>query len=300
MDSIDPSASPRQAAHTGGNGRSQRFVLVHLHLFKNAGSTIEALLEQNFGEHFHRVHAEGDLGVIRGTDLQWILRRDRSIRALSSHHFRYPLPETDDCKLVDICFLRHPLQRVASMHRYLRTLAPASRTIQAAHTSSFPGFLEYLLEYEPFNVANAQTCFLARSGDYYFPPDAQQEADARQKLRDIRFLGTVERFDDSLLAARHFLRPLFPGFRWEYELRNATEGRLSESLVAASTDRMRRTHGEVVRFFLDANQHDLAVWEAANAEIARRKRLVWVPCADSQRLALTPDPAFAGAPSAAG
>ena len=69
-----------------------RFVVVHYHFFKNAGSTIESILEREFGEDFATLHGLTPDTELDNDELSVFLSTHRDIKAVSSHHLRYPLP----------------------------------------------------------------------------------------------------------------------------------------------------------------------------------------------------------------
>lgn len=97
-----------------------RYVLVHYHIFKNAGSTIEYVLQRAFGNRFRAVHGPQPDSVLFGVDLARFLAKNPEVTAVSSHHLKYPLPVLPRTQIFDCCFLRDPIQRLWSMHKYLR------------------------------------------------------------------------------------------------------------------------------------------------------------------------------------
>src|SRR5258708_7288017 len=103
-----------------------RRVMVHFHVFKNAGSTIEAILEREFRGRFATLHGSHADAVLDDRDISVFLSRHPSVAALSSHHVRYPLPPVRRTVLFDCCFLRDPLDRLQSVYTYLRSKASES------------------------------------------------------------------------------------------------------------------------------------------------------------------------------
>src|SRR5579864_3218026 len=91
---------------------SRRFVVVHYHIFKNGGSTIEAVLKREFIQQFATLHGAGDDATLDARHLAAFLRKYPKITALSSHHLRYPKPEVRNITIFDCCFVRHPLERL--------------------------------------------------------------------------------------------------------------------------------------------------------------------------------------------
>ena len=149
----------------------RRFILVHYHIFKNAGTTIAWILERNFGNAFDAIKADGEKGVIPNSELVRFVRRNRQIAAVSSHHFRLPALKHERFRLLELCLLRHPLDRLRSMYDYYRRLEnPADLSAVKARGLSMPDFLAWLRENQLYNLANVQTCILGNSGRYFFPP----------------------------------------------------------------------------------------------------------------------------------
>src|SRR5512141_2873477 len=89
----------------------RRFVLVHYHIFKNGGSTIEYVLERAFPGRFATVHGPSPDSVLTGEDLAAFIRANPHLTAITSHHLRYPLPAMKDVVIFDICLLRDPIDR---------------------------------------------------------------------------------------------------------------------------------------------------------------------------------------------
>ena len=97
-----------------------RFVLLHYHIFKNAGSTIEDILDHSFGDRFGKLETPVGEGTISQSDLISHLNAHPGLRAFSSHQIRHPLPEAPGYLFFDICFLRDPLDRLRSFYDYFR------------------------------------------------------------------------------------------------------------------------------------------------------------------------------------
>ena len=102
--------------------RKMRFVVVHYHIFKNAGSTVEQILEREFAGAFARLHGPTPDATIDGEDLAAFLQDHPSVRAVTSHHLRYPAPEIRNVVLFDCCFVRHPLDRLDSLYSYFQKI----------------------------------------------------------------------------------------------------------------------------------------------------------------------------------
>ena len=199
-----------------------RWVLVHCHIFKNAGSTIESILRRCFGREFATLHGPGRDSTIKGAELAAFLSANPQIAAVSSHHTAYPLPAIAGTILFDVCFFRNPLLRLWSMYRYFR-VAPASGDLAScAQCRMAPEFFDFLMSEYPQLVNDAQVNYLANGGVYTRPPTAQDLRVAIERVRQISIPGIVELFDESAVTAEYFLRPTFPALRFDYVTENVS------------------------------------------------------------------------------
>lgn len=92
---------------------ADRSVIVHYHLFKNAGTSVERLLKQSLGSAWASWDRPQSGAKISGSELQHWLEENTHIRAVSSHQLVPPVPK-GDFQVTPIVFLREPLSRVRS------------------------------------------------------------------------------------------------------------------------------------------------------------------------------------------
>jgi hypothetical protein len=90
------------------------------------------------------------------------LRRNPNIAAVSSHHLRYPKPAVRHMVLFDCCFLRHPLDRLDSLYRYLRNLNTPDPLCVRARLLSPGEFFRQLMNESPHLVSNIQVTHPSR------------------------------------------------------------------------------------------------------------------------------------------
>jgi len=201
---------------------ADRWVLLHFHIFKNAGSTIDSILRRCLGPRFATLHGPTADSTLTGVQLASFLAANPDIAAVSSHHLAYPFPQIPGIVLFDICFLRNPLMRLWSMYRYMRATDTSDHLAHCARTTSAPEFFDLLLSGYPHLINDAQVNLLANGRVYTRPPTAQDLRLAMGRARQISVLGTVELFDESAVTAEYFLRPTFPMVRFEHAAQNAS------------------------------------------------------------------------------
>ena len=249
-----------------------RFVVVHYHFFKNAGSTIESILEREFGGEFATLHGLTADTELHNDELSVFLSTHRDIKAVSSHHLRYPLPNIKNVVIFDLCFIRHPLDRLQSMYSYLRRANTGEALCQMATRCTVSEFLRNLVDESPHLVSNVQVVQLARSGRFTRPAGEEDLSRAIEVVRKMAIPGVVDLFDASLVAAEYFLKPAFPQITFHYTRQNVTAAR---SDTAHRERRYRDLWGSAVFDDLFAlNQFDLQLHAATIAEVYGRMAVV--------------------------
>jgi hypothetical protein len=257
--------------------KNPRFVIVHYHIFKNGGSTIEAILEREFGHGFATLHDTEASATLNGRHVASFLRRHPHISAISSHHLRYPKPAIRHTIVFDCCFLRHPLERLDSVYRYLRTIAPLDAASYRAQEMSAREFLRHLANESPHMVGDVQVTQLACAGAFTRPAHPEDLERASAILSDMAIPGLVEMFDESLVAAEYFLRPAFPGVKLECLAKNVSHpgGPAVSTSVRGRQERLVDAWGgDLYEDLLRLNQLDLELFRRAQQEIGRRIALV--------------------------
>ncbi len=261
---------PTNAQHAnihGGDG--MRLVLLHYHIFKNAGSTIEDALDDTFGGAFGRLEEPGAGHVISREALVRHLDAHAQLRALSSHQTRYPLPVAKDYLFFDICFLRDPLDRVRSYYDYFRQRPnPDDPVSDLANARGLGDFVEAMLRDYSLLVRDNQVNLLACGGDSDEPGERDLEV-AIRRVKAASFLGVVDLFAESVAAGIGRLRAAFPRLRFARPAANVSKG-----MVGSVTERAEALRAacrpSVFEALLRMTELDRRLVEAARAEVLRR------------------------------
>jgi hypothetical protein len=241
-----------------------RFVILHYHFLKNAGMSIESILHRSFGSFFSSIDTEERDGHITEAALLDHLRRNPLLKAVSSHQIRYPVPRVAGFLFFDLCFLRDPFDRIRSTYDYFREKPSVGDPVSDfANQLPLGGFIARLIEEMPWHINDAQVNLLA-NGIANDPPTQQDFERAVAKMLQTSFLGVVDRFNESLIAGQHFLRPVFPTLDCSAEMENVSSKR-AENLSDACEPGV---YAELVRL----NAYDLKLVELARTEVERRFR----------------------------
>ena len=261
-----------------------RFVILHYHIFKNAGTTIENLLQQNFPHTFARFEGAGRNAQLSGAELLSFIRSRPTVRAVSSHALRYPKPYAAGFVFFDLLFLRDPIDRLRSIYNHFLQAAPSDDPLSfLAHQSGLRGFVEGLLDQHPHIANNPQVNMLATDGAYTRPPGAADLARATGTMLEAALVGVVDCFWESLIAGQYFWHPAFPNLNVAVAPANVTAP--VESTLAMRLAEVEDACGpQLYRQLAALNELDMELVQRGRAEVWRRFQLV--PGHDERLLSL--------------
>ncbi len=250
-----------------------RSVILHYHIYKNAGMSVEDILDHNFGERFCRYDTADQNGCVSDAELIALLHAQPHLQALSSHQIRYPMPAVRGFFFFDVCFLRDPLDRIRSIYDYNRDKPVEGDPVgELARRLDVREFIAHLLEHMPHWCCEVQARLLAGTET---PPHALGQGHLERALRTVRqssFPGVVDQFEQSIVAGEFFLEPIFPGLRGTSSTLNATHG--LDGTLAERKSQLRDACGSRVYEELERrNAFDLALLEYARSEVERRFKL---------------------------
>jgi len=245
-----------------------RFVIVHYHLYKNAGSTIDSILDRNFHEGT-RGHIEGPLpwSTLSSSDLLDFVTKNPELQAVSSHQARLPIPRDTGIRFLPIVLLRHPIDRVRSVYQFERNQSAGSPSASTAvaRNSDFKSFVEWVVGRDATGVCrNFQV--LQFSTDMRDIAEARATPDdyqiARARLKALPVFGLVEFFDESLSRFRECLAPHFGELDFSYEPVNVSQ--LRPATLQERLEAIRSELGPALyRELLEHNALDLLLYEEA-------------------------------------
>lgn len=198
-------------------------LLLHYHIFKNAGTSFNHALHAVFGNRFAEYDSPSPDGRLSAKDLAGFLQRRPEIEALSSHQTTLPLPQIAGRAVCGTILLREPLARVRSIYAFERRQNARTRGAVNAKRLNFKGYVEWRLEKTPVAICNFQVFFC--SSAHTRTASAPAEADLKLAMRNLRQLdvvGVVERYEEWLKLARLVLRRHFPGISLISVRANAT------------------------------------------------------------------------------
>jgi hypothetical protein len=250
-----------------------RFVLLHYHILKNAGTTVENILDRSFGHSYCAIDKDERDAHFPNASLLSLVSRNLQLKAISSHQIRYPVPTVPGLIFFDLCFLRDPIDRIRSMYDYFRE-KPAVGDPVSEYANGLPlgEFVARLIGEMPWYVNDVQVNLLS-NGIVNDCPRKEDLDRASARMMRMSFPGVVDCFTESLVAGQYFLRPIFPELDCAESAVNVSTGfgsALTERVARVAEACGKRVFDELLRL----NVLDFELLDRARVEIGRRYSLV--------------------------
>lgn len=243
---------------------TQRSAILHYHLFKNAGSSLDALFREAFPDAWVTAEFPEDPATNRASLADWIRTQSQAV-CFSSHTALLPPPRLAEVTLTPVIFLRHPLDRIASAYSFEAQQLDDGFGATLARNTTLRGYIKVRLSMESDRQCrNFQTDRLA---GFLGDDEGTERERALRAVEELPFVGVVEKFDRSLRKLERVLdKRGFSGIRLRSARRNVSRGRADS--LGARLERMAHELGdEVFEELARANSDDLAVYRAALARI---------------------------------
>lgn len=246
---------------------SNQHILIHYHIFKNAGSSVDANLQHSFGHRWGTFEGSHAHDIQSSMQLSAFMAANPHLVAISSHLARPPLPHPD---CLPVVFLRHPMLRAYSVYQYTRidSTQPYSNIAQEL---TFPSYIQWALrketgsivirDYQVVHLSNASW----RGGDILRTEADQFDFEqACHLLSDWGIVGIVEEFDlsASVFQARH--GKYLPNLDFIPRMENAITSVTTP--VAERLDQLLRMLGcDLHDEFMAANRLDMELYRHGQA-----------------------------------
>lgn len=223
-------------------------MIVHIHIYKNGGTTFNQILKRRFGKDFVAWYPDQDaLKPMSEIEMQEFIQAHPHAQAIASHRLRFPCPPLPGIQYQYVTFIRHPLARALSMYAYERAhILPAKPN----HRSARP-LEEYLQMLE-------QKGFTKRQCEHLHPSKTFEKA--IEVLSQFTVVGLVERYDESLALISHKLG---------IPLRAMIQPRANVSMRHSAKQMLRAEHYQALT---RADAPDMQLWVWANRRLDEELR----------------------------
>ncbi|MGC1550155.1 MAG: sulfotransferase family 2 domain-containing protein [Rhodanobacter sp.] len=246
--------------------------LIHYHIFKNAGTSVDLSLHRSFGGRWGTFEGPHAHAIQSSEKLSTFINKNRHLVAISSHLARPPLPHSN---CLPIVFIRHPLLRAYSVYQFTRKNADLPFS-DIAQTMDFKDYIErWVLRKESGSIVirDYQVVHLSDASwrcDNILDANADgNDLDqACQLLSEWGVAGVVEHFELSIKVFQAKYGPMLPNLEFFHCWENATN--CDDATIDDKVSRLRDMLGEsLYDAFMDANQLDLALYNHARTTLGR-------------------------------
>jgi len=211
---------------------ADRCVIIHYHMFKNAGSSVDAILQHNFGKKWIEIEGPDGKKLTPEMMKDYIIGNP-DIKAISSHTAQVTIPEIPGVTIIPIFFFRHPVDRIQSAYNFERAQDSNSPGSKAAKAGDFKHYMSWRLS-NP-TLTQIVNFHAVRLKDFEtFTTNREAHLFRERSIRALNLLpviGLVERFDESMERFAKLIRVHFP----EFELINARANMMSDPNAALQT-----------------------------------------------------------------
>ena len=231
-------------------------LVIHYHLFKNAGTSVDEALAQAFPGGWTQFDPRPEESL-SPQELADFAEANPQFLAISSHTAMVDLPAIDR-NVVPLILLRHPLDRVRSIYDFERLQNAETLGAQRARTSGIAEYVRWRVNRPgDHSITNFQTHRLSAAGSGGEPFSRALDA-----LYRLPFVGLVEHFEPSLARFERLVRQLFPAASLEVHTANVTAH--IDSLADRVNELRERLGREAFEELAAANQDDLLLWHEAH------------------------------------
>ncbi len=240
-----------------------RYVIVHGHMFKNAGTTFDWSLERNFRSGF--VDHRDDKAMKEGHEyLRGFIHGHPKLKALSSHHMQFPEPKMNDIEILPAVLFRHPIDRVKSVYKFERQQESDTPGAIAAKEMGFSDYVKWRLTEAPGpTIRDFQTRYCTRLRATPMKPVSNERfEEARAFINRLRLLGIVERYDESMVVFEEYLKEYSPKINLAYVRQNvgqAHNNSIDERIEATLNSLGEELSADLIRM----NKCDMELYEEA-------------------------------------
>ena len=230
-----------------------RTIILHYHLFKNAGTSLDQILKRYFQDRWVTAEFPNQGGDNSDLVTEWI-RANPDAVAFSTHTALGPVPVIDGVNVISVMMLRDPIARIRSAYRFERKQQADTWGAELAKEHDLGGYVRArLARPNDRQCRNFQVHRLASM----IPGEGPELERARTGLRALSQIGLVEDFDRTMGQLADQITDVFPDFTW-----NSVQANTTKPGQPGEDDPL------LTALLREANADDLAVLEEARALVA--------------------------------
>jgi len=242
-----------------------RQIVIHYHIFKNAGSTIDSIFKRNFRDGFSAIDGSTAGGTLDSSFFLKHLIEHPKVKVVSSHQGRPPVPTSPTINFHPIIFLRHPIDRIGSVYLFERNQPKNDPPfhVKVAQENDIEGYVKWrLADNNGSVIRNFQTIYLSgREKDMKTAKATRADLMiALERINNLDFFGIVESFQESITRMKRYLFDDFGKINTSYNIQNKSHDRknmLSERVEELKNSLSQSLYNEM----LEKNAFDMELYD---------------------------------------
>jgi hypothetical protein len=250
-----------------------RTIIVHYHIFKNAGCSVDRILEMSFGDRWTTFEGATATSLLRPHDLSLFVKDRPEVLAISSHLLRPPAPA--DLDVLPVVLVRHPLDRAFSVYSQLRRNNGVLVSETVARESGFSDFVLWCLNHKPLGgvvIADYQVIHLSRASfrsEHIYNAVAVEDdlRDVIDYLAGVACFGTVDCLETTMARLRRVAEGINLHLSTAEVAENRTIGR-PDDLVERLSIAQRQLGPALYDRYMQENELDWRLYEWASCHQA--------------------------------
>lgn len=260
---------PESAGKTPRPGRAAP-LLIHYHIFKNAGTSFEWALKRSFGDRFRCYDSATPGGLVSSRELARLVRGEPHLGAISSHQAVPPAPRILGRKVLTSILIRDPIARIGSIYAFERGQKVETPGALKAKELDFKSYVQWRLVTSPAMFCNYQVYFCS-GRKLLFGDCSQRDLEAAIiRLDAIDIVGTVRRYGEWIALAQAVLGENSESLSLESAHRNRSDSKSSESEAEIHARLIRDLGSPLTAELLRRNELDMCLYQVADALLTRR------------------------------
>jgi len=243
----------------------RRKVILHYHVFKNAGTSVDEMLKSSLGARWAQWDKDDSGARISPLEMEEYILDHPDLVAVSSHQIVPPLP-SKHLDIYPIVFIRHPIDRAYSAYLFEWKKQKGGDEPQG----TFDAYVQQALTHRRKSaIEDFQTVHFANRGYDSRRPSAELDdeellSNAKAFLHGLPLFGIVERYSESLSRMQAAWGETFPDVTFSIFHANVLQD--PEKSLAEKMSKLRMTVSKAIFDELTLrNQLDLRLYEYASA-----------------------------------
>ncbi|MBA3650753.1 MAG: hypothetical protein H0W66_04540, partial [Chthoniobacterales bacterium] len=147
-------AAAKARKDKGKRAGFEKPLLIHYHIFKNAGTSFEWALRHGLGSGVHRLDMPRHDGFVSHNDIIRYVEGDANVKVLSSHQASPPAPRIEGRRVLTSILIRDPIARIRSIYEFERIQPSDAPGPVKAKAVDFRTYVEWRLTTTPRMLCN--------------------------------------------------------------------------------------------------------------------------------------------------